>query len=238
MVQATITSHVSWYISILWIAIVTILLNAYTSYVAIDFPKSTIDWLILPVRAIVKIAHNLYAKLRNINANIINFQLIIILLILSILTIALSTMLVLTVNAYTKCSLVISCYLDTYGMPWGIIQLILLIIFTVLITGVIFSAALGSLSSMWDALHDPIHLRYLFMNPMARPTSVDDAISILGSLKTESGRVQYIRVLHNWLPVSHKWQKLLEEAAKYTGESRDELCKLAEIWQEFDINLK
>lgn len=75
---------------------------------------------------------------------------------------------------------------------------------------------------------DQKKLRNLYESTDKRPTTAQDAIIILNSLKTKGAKIQFINQLFEWLPREVKSEPIIEEAEKNTGDIRDLLSQLAE----------
>ena len=75
-------------------------------------------------------------------------------------------------------------------------------------------------------------IRSLSLRAGTRPRSALEAIQTLRSLRSHWGRQRFVRILPDWVPVGTDWETLVGVAEQYEGSIRDELYKLAEIWQD------
>jgi hypothetical protein len=87
-------------------------------------------------------------------------------------------------------------------------------------------------SVLGHIIRDQGALRLLSMRASARPASAVEAVQMLSSFKSETGKAQYLRALLGWLPVGADWGMFVVEAGHHDGAVRDGLYKLAEAWQD------
>jgi F0F1-type ATP synthase membrane subunit a len=224
--------------SMLIVWLIGICLNVFVAYLASNYPATPGDWVLLPFEVVIGIPKRIVraintARKRDWKSLICHIPRIVVFIGVAIGVIAgMVYALKTATDAIATCVWSLRCLYDTYhpvvATLSASIELALLMFGLLLIWSFI--------SNLWTTIRDPTFLRYLSLNPSARPVSAIEAVERLRTFKTDSVRVQYIRALSNWLPISsEEWHTLVEEANKHKGAVRDELYKLAELWQDSEM---
>ncbi|KAA3645327.1 MAG: NACHT domain-containing protein [Chloroflexi bacterium] len=81
-------------------------------------------------------------------------------------------------------------------------------------------------------LKDEVGFVRLAINVSNRPKSAREAAAYLSNLKSGIVKYQYANSLGEWLDIADDWSILISAANRETGQTRDKLFQLAELWQD------
>jgi hypothetical protein len=227
------------YTSVLIVSFIVIYLNGFVAYLASNYPAALGDCVLLPFKVVIAIPKRIVraientARKRGWKSLIWSIAKIVVLIGVGFgILVGIGYVLVETYEAIKSCNYSLRCLYTTYHpVVATLLALVEVVGFPILFLG-IFSPWIGTL---WSAIRDPTLLRYLSLNRSARPVSAIEAVERLRTFSIDSAKIQYIRALSNWLPISSEWHILIEEANKHKGAVRDELYKLAELWQDSEM---
>lgn len=206
------------------------LLPALSAFLIYNHPRTMNDWILLPRRTSVDIYRKLTAIRQTFGRIIssLDVRKIIGGIIRLLLTGAVLFVLIWSMDAAIKCRGSLTCLYSSYHF----VRATMAALYELLALGLGALLLLALLQSAWFLVRDPVTLRYQSMSSAARPSSAQEAIRSLRRFGLDSVKVQYIRALRSWLPSSSEWNVLIEEADAAEGQVRDELYKLAELWQD------
>jgi len=206
-------------------------LLALSAYLVENHPRTIAEWVLLPLAAPIKIsrslAHKLWQVLKRSSARGIIVGIVSLSGIVAFL-LGIMALLVWSTTPFEECGFSLSCLYSTYSSG----RATLAVLVGLALFGFGASFVYKMLSIVWLLIRDPVTLRYLSTSSAARPSSAQEAIRLLRRFGLDSVKVQYIRALRSWLPSSSEWDVLIEEADAAKGQVRDELYKLAELWQD------
>lgn len=202
--------------------------SVLVAYLASDYPSTLGDWVLLPFQAVIKTLKVIVWMIRHFvekppaRSIAVGLSSMVVAGITSVFTGLLT-------DAASTCGYSLQCLYDTYH------PIVATLIVSTGVAAFIFVLLLilGLIYVLWLVIRTSILVRYLALNPNARPTSAIEAVERLRAIIIiDSVKIQYIRALRNWLPISSEWHIFIEEANRHEGVVRDELYKLAELWQD------
>jgi len=237
------TSYPVTYTSVLILSFTVVYLNGFVAYLASNYPATLGDCVLLPFNLVIDIpkrtvrAIEKNARKRGWKYAIWSIARVVVLggVGLGMLVgglIGIGYVLVETYEAIKSCNYSLRCLYTTYHPVVATLLALVEVCFPILLVHFLYRTLIPF---YWPMIRDPTFLRYLSLNPSARPVSAVEAVEKLRAFKTDSVKIQYIRALSNWLPTSSEWHILIEEANKHKGAVRDELYKLAELWQDSEM---
>jgi hypothetical protein len=211
------------------IALLVALLNIYAIYLAVNYPTSSCEWVLSPFRMVTRLFKKIIKGVSWVLHNLRD-SVTMLFLIGTLTGIVIGALYVIleAVEAMKTCGYSLQCLYDTCHPAIAILAILigLLAIALVLFVG------LDLLRDFWCLIRDPVLLRYLSLNSSVRPTMATQAVERLNAFEMDFVKVQYLHNLRNWLPISSEWKVFVEEANNHKGAVRDELYKLAELWQD------
>lgn len=213
------------------IVMLCFILNVTIIYLIKEFPTSTREWIQLPINLLANLVKKFTIKM------------VIYIFSLALGIISVFYILINYIVPSIKWAFIIfktnnfnipSTY-SSIGIEATIYVLFLLsviIICGLCIVGILIIIAYGIMLESYKVLMDLVVFSSLSLLANRRPKTTIEAIDLLSSLKSDKGRVQYLRALFKWLPNGKEPERFLEEANRYSPSVKDQMGKLAEIWED------
>jgi hypothetical protein len=199
--------------------------SIFAGYLATNYPASLSGWVLLPFRMVTSLFKG---TIKGVSSALHDLKASVPILVSIVIGIAMMGVMMEASEAMKTCGNSLRCLYDTCHP----IIATLAILFSLLFIPLVLLLVLGVPFFLWYSIRDPVLLRYLSLNSSARPTIATQAVERLKTFKADSTKVQYLHNLRNWLPISSEWKVFVEEANNHKGAVRDELYKLAELWQD------